>query len=259
VEFEIRKLSHPDDLKDVIKLQAMVGGLPPADTMSPITLTALTIDHPRVGWVLGAFHDQKMISFIISLATAEPDAAYGHMLGVLQEYQNSRVGLQMLQRNFDLFRKDGILRCYTTFEPLESRNAYIYLNKLGGNGIAYKKSHYYIDSGLHQGMPQDRLLVELDVKYNPDPSRTSTSLKNVLDRYPIVTPESMSEARVVLVEIPGDLRRLQKEDPASALAWRMNTRAVFEEYLNSRGMAAVEFFSDVLNGKRRSFYLLSRP
>jgi len=148
VEFEIRKLRHPDELKDVIKLQAMVGGLPPGDTMSPITLTALTIDPPCVGWVLGAFHDQKMISFIISFATAEPDAAYGHMLGVLQEYQNSSVGLQMLQRTFELFRKDGISRCYTTFEPLESRNAYIYLNRLGGRGIAYKEAHYYIDSGL---------------------------------------------------------------------------------------------------------------
>jgi len=259
VEFEIRTLSHPDELKDVIKLQEMAGGLPPADTMSPITLTALTIDHPRVGWVLGAFHDQKMISFIISLATAEPDAAYGHMLCVLQEYQNSSVGFQMLQRLFEWFRKDGILRCYTTFEPLESRNAYIYLNRLGGHGIAYKEAHYYINSGLHQGMPQDRLLVELDVEYNSAQSRESTSLQDVLDRYPIVSPESMPETRAVLLEIPGDLRRLQEENPASALAWRMNTRTAFEEYLNNRGMAAVEFFSHVLNGKRRSFYLLSRP
>ncbi len=259
MEFEIRKLSHPDELKDVIKLQAMVGGLPPGDTMSPITLTALTIDHPRVGWVLGAFHDQKMISFIIGFATAEPDAAYGHMLGVLQEYQNSSVGFQMLHRIFELFRKDGISRCYTTFEPLESRNAYIYVNRLGGHGIAYKKAYYYIDSGLHHGMPQDRLLVELDVEYEPAQGRGSASLEDVLDRYPIVSPESMPEAQAVLVEIPGDLRRLQEEDPASALAWRMNTRTVFEEYLDNRRMIAEEFFSDVLNGKRRSFYLLCRP
>ena len=258
VEFEIRELNHPDELKDVIKLQEIVGGLPSADTMSPITLTALTIDRPRVGWVLGAFHDQKMISFIISLATAEPDAAYGHMLGVRREYQNSSVGFQMLQRNFDLFRKEGISRCYTTFEPLESRNAHIYLNRLGGHGVAYKKAHYYIDSGIHQGMPQDRLLVELDVEYNPAQDRKLTSLANVLDRYPIVSPERMPEVQAVLLEIPGDLRRFQEEDPASALAYCMRTRTVFEEYLDNRGMVAEAFLSDVMNEKRRSFYLLCK-
>lgn len=258
MEYEIRELSHPDELKDVIKLQAIVGGLPPEDTMSPITLSALTMGHPRVGWVQGAFHDQKMISFVISLATAEPDAAYGHMLGVLPEYRDSSVGLEMIQRNYELLRRDGILRCYTTYEPLESRNAYIYLNKFGGRGIAYKKAHYYIDSGLHHGMPQDRLLVEMDVTYDPASGRESVSLSEVMGRYPIVTSESMPEAQAVLVEIPGDLRRLQAEDPAAALAWRMNTRAVFEEYQDNRGMVVEEFLSDVSDGKRRSFYLLCR-
>jgi hypothetical protein len=46
VEFEIRELRHPDELKDVVGLQALVGGLPPEDTMSPITLTALSMNRP---------------------------------------------------------------------------------------------------------------------------------------------------------------------------------------------------------------------
>ena len=258
VEFEIRELGHPDELKDVIKLQAIVGGLPPADTMSPITLTALSMDRPRVGWVLGAYHGQKMIAFLIALGMAEPNAAYGHMVGVHPEYQNSRVGLQILQRNFDLFRKEGISRCYTTFEPLESRNAHIYINRLGGQGIAYKKAHYYIDSGIHQGLPQDRLLVELDVNRNQTRGR-ETPLKDVLDRYPIVSPKNMPEAQVVLLEIPVDLRRLQAENPASALAYRMDTRAAFEEYLGNGGMVVEAFLSDLSNEKQRSFYLLCKP
>lgn len=257
MEFEIRELRHPDELKEVVRLQALVGGLPPEDTMSPITLTALSIDRPRVGWVLGAYHGQKMISFLVALATAEPGAAYGHMVGVDPEYRDSRVGLQMLARNFDQFRRDGICKCYTTFEPLESRNAHIYINRLGGRGVAYKKEYYYIHSGLHQGMPQDRLLVALDVTHDPS-GDTAISPKEALDRYPVASPENMPEAPAVLLEIPGDLRRLQKEDPDAALAFRMDTRAVFEEYLENRGMAAEEFVSDLSNGKRRSFYLLCK-
>ncbi len=258
VEYDIRELSQPDELKDVIKLQAIVGGLPPEDTMSPITLTALSMDRARTGWLLGAYHEQKMISFIISLATVEADAAYGHMLGVLPEYRDGSVGLQMLQRNYELFRRDGISRCYTTYEPLESRNAYIYLNKLGGRGVAYKKAHYYIDSGLHQGMPQDRFLVEMDVGYDLNQARESMSLTEVLARYPIATPEEMPDAQNVLVEIPAAIHPLQDKDPDLALAWRMKTRMVFEEYLDNRGLVAEEFLSDVIDGKRRSFYLLSR-
>ncbi len=257
MEFEIRELRHPDELKEVIRLQAIVGGLPPEDTMSPITLTALAMDRPRVGWVLGAYHDQKMISFLIALGMAEPHAALGHMVGVHPDYRDSNVGLQILRRNFEQFERDGIKKAYTTFEPLESRNAHIYINKMGGRGIVYKKAHYYIDSGLHHGMPQDRLLVELDVNkvLTPDGDHPP---ERVPDRYPIVTPENMPEAEAVLVEIPSDLRRLQAEDPASALAYRMDTRTIFEEYMDRREMAAEAFFSQVVNEKRRSFYLLCK-
>ncbi|MCK5682309.1 hypothetical protein KAI46_16030 [bacterium] len=256
MKYEIRELSQPDELKDVIRLQAIVGGLPPEDTMSPITLTALSMDRPRVGWLLGAYHKQQMISFVISLATAEPDAAYGHMLGVLPEYRDSSIGLHMLQRNYELFRRDGISRCYTTYEPLESRNAYIYLNRLGGCGIAYKKAHYYIDSGLHQGMPQDRFLVEMDVEYDLNQARESISLAEALESYPIATSENMPDAKKVLVEIPATIHPLQDQDPDLALVWRMNTRAVFEEYIDNRGLVADEFLSELVDGKRRSFYLL---
>ena len=55
VEYDIRELSQPDELKDVIKLQAIVGGLPPEDTMSPITLTALSMDRARTGTVFMTF------------------------------------------------------------------------------------------------------------------------------------------------------------------------------------------------------------
>ena len=258
MDFDIRELNRPEELEDVIKLQAVVGGLPPKDTMSPITLSALTLDRPRTGWVLGAYHDGEMISFIISFATAEPGVAYGHMLGVLEAYRDSGVGLQMVRQSYELYRQSGIRRVYSTFEPLESRNAHLYLNKLGGRCVRYKTDHYLLDSGLHHGMPQDRFLLELDLEGVRTQSRESVSLRNLLDRFPIASPERMPETDALLVEIVGDLRLVQAEDPDLALAWRMNTRTIFQEYINNRGMAAEQLFSDILDGKRRSFYLLRK-
>jgi len=48
----------------------------------------------------------------------------------------------------------------------------------------------------------------------------------------------------------------KKTPPASALTWRMNTRTVFEEYLDNRGMIAEAFLTDIVDGKQRSFYRL---
>ena len=258
MEFEFRELSTPDDLEELISLQAIVGGLPPKDTMSPITLTAMTIKHPRVGWVLGAFHDEEMVAFSTGFATAEPHTAFGHMLGVLNEYRNSKVGFRLLQFGHDLYKKSGIQRVCWTFEPLESPNAHLYLNNMGGRCIRYLKAHYYLDVGLHHGMPQDRFLIELDLYHNHDRGPEPDSVQQALDRYPVAAENEMVSAEAVLVEIPGNLRLLQDRDPAAALAWRMSTRVIFEEYLNNRGMAAVKLFSDIEDGRRRSYLLLRR-
>jgi histidinol-phosphate aminotransferase len=80
--------------------------------MSPITLSALTFEQPRVGWVLGAFRDDKMISFMVSMATAEPDMSFAHMLGVLKEYRDTGVGIQMMETSFELFKQSGLERVY---------------------------------------------------------------------------------------------------------------------------------------------------
>jgi hypothetical protein len=60
------------------------------------------------------------------------------------------------------------------------------------------------------------------------------------------------------VEIPGDLRGLQAQDASAALKWRVDTRTIFEEYINQRGMIGVRFFSGLDGDRRRSFYLLRR-
>ena len=259
MEFEIRELKTPKELEEFIELQAIIGGLPPKDTMSPITLSAMTMDYPKVGWVMGAYAEGKMVSFIVGMPSAEPGIVFGHMLGVLKEYRNSGVGSQILRRAHQLYQQYGFNRDCWTFEPLESPNAHIYVHMMGGRCIRYKVEHYYIHEGLHQGMPQDRFLIEkrLDREYVPDPNQLP--IPELLEKYHLATTESMPDLETVLVEIPGQLRRLQKDDPAAALDWRMKTRKIFMEYINERGYVAHDFFSGVVDGTRRSFYMLSRP
>jgi predicted GNAT superfamily acetyltransferase len=59
----------------------------------------------------------------------------------------------------------------------------------------------------------------------------------------------------VMVDIPADFTTMLAADPARALEWRLQTRAVFTHYLGA-GYRAVDFTLDKAAGRGR--YLLSK-
>jgi len=258
MHFEIRELHGAKDIKGVIDLQEKIGGLPPRDTMSPITLAALTMQHPRIGWVLGGFDGDTMAGFFVGMAAASPGLAFGHMMGVLNEYRDTGLGAQLLHVAAKWFARSGMRRICWTYEPLESRNAHLYINKLGARCVTYLKDHYLLDSGIHHGMPQDRLLLEVDLPVNMGARHKPVLLGQVIDRYPIAQPGALPSGDEILLEIPGDLRRLQARDATTALRWRMESRGLFEECINQRKMTADRFYTGLDGEQRRSFYLFRR-
>lgn len=258
MDLEIRKLSRPEEFEEVIGLQAQVWGLSPKDTMSPITLTALAQDYPRTGWVLGGYLGEEMVGFAVVIATSEPDLVYGHMLGVLKEYRDSGVGMQLNNHLFALLERQGVRRICWTFEPLESRNAHVYLNKLGGKAISYHRAHFYLEAGPDSGLPLDRFLFMLELGQRRDRSRELEPLAQALAAYPLALPGQVPEAEAVLVEIPPDLHGLLESDLAAAARFRADTRQVLEECLNARGMVADRLYSGQIEGQRRSFYRVRR-
>ena len=257
MEFEYREITK-DEFDEFIDLQAIVGGLPPRDTMSPITLSVMSVKDPRVGWLSGAFHDGRMIGFINAFATTRPGTVFGHMLGVLPEYRDASVGHDLLLFSFEQYKKSDMRKVCWTYEPLESRNSHLYLNKLGGRIISYFKGHYRLDTGLHHGMPQDRFLIEFDMYNDAGRPRGQKTIEEALANFPLADQASLPQVEAVLVEIPGNLREIQARDETKMLDWRMRTRGIFDEYINTRGLQAVELFSDRADDQRRSFILLKR-
>lgn len=258
MDFEIRQLETADELEAVVDLQMRVGGLPERHATSPITLKALTLDYPRVGYVLGAFEDGRMVGFTTAFFTKEPDVMFGLMLAVDPASQNSGAGRQLLQREWEIHRNNGMKRVCWTYEPLEARNAHLYLNKMGARCVGYIEDYYYIHSGLHAGLPQDRFMVEYrldqDRGHDPDPM----NLQQALDAYPVATPDHLPRADAVLVEVPHKLHELLPRDPEAAAAFRMNTRAVFSHYINEKGYEAVGLFLGESGTGIRAFYLVKK-
>src|SRR5207253_7674927 len=65
-----------------------------------------------------------------------------HQLGVLDEFRGSGIGIALKQaQRYDALRL-GIELVTWTFDPLEARNAYINLHRLGCIARLYERDHY---------------------------------------------------------------------------------------------------------------------
>ncbi len=115
------------------------------------------------GQVIGAFDRDVLVGFAMALPGYRDGKSYlhSHMLAVLPEYRNSGLGrrLKLAQRDDAVAR--GIDRMEWTFDPLEIKNAYLNLVRLGAIVRRYIRDFYGpTTSPLQGGLPTDRLVAE---------------------------------------------------------------------------------------------------
>jgi predicted GNAT superfamily acetyltransferase len=115
------------------------------------------------GQVMGAFAGSEMVGFALSVPGTRSGSVYlhSHMLAVRKDQRNSGLGrrLKLLQREDALAR--GIELIEWTFDPLEIKNAYLNIEKLGAIARRYNINQYGITSSpLQGGLPSDRLIAE---------------------------------------------------------------------------------------------------
>ncbi len=212
---------------------------------------------PLMGLILGGFVDDELVGFGLVMAALEPHTAYGHMLGVLEEHRQTGLGQMLQHAVVKALQEKGITRMYWTYEPLESRNTHIYLNKAGAVVTAYKEACFEVDCDMHRGLPLDRLMAYVDLDNPAIPERVE-SLDEALKLYSVATEEDMSDADTVLVQIPGSLDAMKKEHMDEASKARFSTRAIFTEYLNQRGYVGQRLVTGEQDGERQSYYVLER-
>src|SRR5256714_13105854 len=84
-----------------------------------------------------------------------------HQLGVLEAFRGSGIGIALKQaQRYDALRL-GVELVTWTFDPLEARNAYINLHRLGCIARLYDRDHYgAMEDELNRGLPSDRLEAE---------------------------------------------------------------------------------------------------
>jgi predicted GNAT superfamily acetyltransferase len=156
----IRKCHQLDEMRACVALQKEVWNFSDADL---VPLRMFVVAEKVGGQVIGAFAQNEMAGFALSIPGARGGHSYlhSHMLAVRKQHQNAGLGrrLKLFQRDDALAR--GFELIEWTFDPLEIKNAYLNIEKLGAIARRYTVNQYGITSSpLQGGLPTDRLVAE---------------------------------------------------------------------------------------------------
>jgi len=152
---------HPlDELRACVALQKEVWNFSDADL---VPLRMFVVAEKVGGQVIAAFAENEMVGFALSIPGFRAGHSYlhSHMLAVRKQYQNAGLGrrLKLFQREDAIAR--GVELIEWTFDPLEIKNAYLNIAKLGAIARRYTVNQYGISSSpLQGGLPTDRLVAE---------------------------------------------------------------------------------------------------
>jgi predicted GNAT superfamily acetyltransferase len=156
----LRRCHSLEDMRACVALQKEVWNFTDAEL---VPLRMFVVADKVGGQVMGAFLGNEMVGFALSVPGTRTGHVYlhSHMLAVRKDYRNAGLGrrLKLMQREDALAR--GIELIEWTFDPLEIKNAYLNIERLGAIARRYNINQYGITSSpLQGGLPSDRLIAE---------------------------------------------------------------------------------------------------
>ena len=156
----IRKCVGTEEFRCCVALQKRVWDFADAEL---VPLRMFVVADKVGGQVVGAFDGSELVGFALSVPGHRNGHSYlhSHMAAVDERYRNSGVGrkLKLFQREEALSRNIELMEW--TFDPLEIKNAFFNIRRLGAIARHYNINQYGVTtSALHGGLPTDRLIAE---------------------------------------------------------------------------------------------------
>jgi predicted GNAT superfamily acetyltransferase len=243
----IRSCTGQDELEACVQLQIETWGYDPTDV---IPRKAFLVWQKIGGQVIGAFDTEisgsaagggpeSLVGFVISLPGVKANNGqpqpylHSHMLAVREGYRNRGLGaqLKLAQRKEALDR--GIRLIEWTFDPLEIKNAYLNLCKLGAIACRYEVDFYGVSSSrLQGGLPTDRLVAEWQLD--------SSRVEAIMEGRPAAA--KIVEERI---SVPASIYEWKASEAGreQALAIQLENRGKFKNAF-SRGLAVIGYALD---------------
>jgi predicted GNAT superfamily acetyltransferase len=243
----MRSCQGHDELEACVQIEIETWGYDPTDV---IPRKAFLVWQKVGGQVIGAFDTglpgadsdgapESLVGFVLSLPGIKnidgelKPYLHSHMLAVRDSYRNRGVGmkLKLVQRKDALER--GIRLIEWTFDPLEIKNAYLNIRKLGAIVRRYEVDFYGVSSSrLQGGLPTDRLVAEWQL----DSPRVEAALKD--DRR---AQQFINER----IPVPAAIYqwKASEADRQRALAVQMENRKRFQDAF-AHGLAVIGYTLD---------------
>jgi predicted GNAT superfamily acetyltransferase len=271
-----KQLRTLEDLAPCEKLQEAVWKFSKADII-PSRFMRILCKHG--GFAMGAFDGETMIGFLFGVPAIHygRPSQHSHMMAVLPEYRNQNVGfrLKIAQREEALSRNIDLITW--AFDPLQSMNAHLNINKLGVIACSYDINLYGEESSskLHSGLGTDRLLAEwwlvsdkvktiIDGQNQEAAKKPSAKGLNInrtkRDEQGLLIPVGSDLTLtddVLFLEIPDDIEGMKDSNIQVAREWRELVQKALLHYFNA-GYYINSLQVEREGNTRRIYYVLER-
>jgi predicted GNAT superfamily acetyltransferase len=220
-EIKVRECASVEELDACVHLQREVFALPDLE-ISP--RRHLIVTKSAGGFTLGAFAGEKLVGFVLSVPGfyGAERFFYSHMMAVAADFQNQGIGSRLKWAQREKALEKGIKFIKWTFQPIQARNAFFNLERLGVVIKSYAANFYGTDySTAHNengriGLDSDRLFAEWQLE--------SEKAKRLEKR------KTFSETGEVArtIEISNDWNALVRDDPQKAVAEQTRVKEEFQ-------------------------------
>ena len=268
-DFTIRPFETIEEFQDCVRFQEEIWG---TDFSERVAVAILKVSQRLGGIAAGAYDESgELAGFVYGMTGVEGGEVvhWSDMLAVRPELQNAGLGARLKAYQRDRLLLMGITRVHWTFDPLESTNAHLNLNKLGAVASEYVQDMYgQTDSPLHRGIGTDRFVPTwmldservvqrlVEGRSGPEAGADEGAVRafDVVGEGGLILPgepDLSLEASRILVPIPSSIQELKSESLEAAVRWRHATRAALSFYV-ARGYEVRELYRH----RQHSEYLL---
>lgn len=200
----IEPLQTVEQFRDAVSLQKTIWGFEDIELL-PVRL--FVVAGKIGGQIYGAYDEGRMIAFCLAIPGHKPGGRaylHSHMLGVLDSHRDFGIGRRMKLKQREDAVARGIDLIEWTFDPLEIKNAFFNMERLGAVVRRFVRNQYGTTSShLHGGLPTDRCTAEWWVN--------SERVQTLVNREPYDRPATLARIRV-----PGDIAQLRLNNPKLA-------------------------------------------
>jgi predicted GNAT superfamily acetyltransferase len=234
---EIRQLSEIGEFAEAVRLQQEIWGF---EDVELLPLRLFVVASKIGGQVLGAFectggragaHQSKMVAFCLCIPGLKAGGKFylhSHMLGVLPAYRNTGLGRKMKLKQREYALASGVDLIEWTFDPLEIKNAFFNIERLGVIVRRYVYNQYGTTSShLHGGLPTDRLVAEWWIC---TPRAEAYSNQGPFSRPPVAAK----------IAVPAEIAEIRKHDSKRARDIQQSLGEQFNEQFRA-GLAVIGF------------------